>query len=150
MHHGIMWMIFGLALLIIEILSTTFFLMWLGAAALLTALLSIWVEPTWIQWTFFAVSSLVLLVITRPMARRIHDKTVTPSNVDRLVGEKGIVLEAIDPLANTGRVRVHSEEWRARSESRVVQGAQVTILRVEGTTLWVEAPAETEQASPEA
>ena len=53
------------------------------------------------------------------------------------MGLQGTVLEAIDPAANTGRVRVRSEEWRARSAASIKQGAQVVIEKIEGTTLLV-------------
>ena len=35
---------------------------------------------------------------------------------NRWINSKGIVLEAIDPVASTGMVRILGEEWRATSD----------------------------------
>lgn len=137
MHPGIIWLIVGLVLLILELFTTTFFLMWIGAGALVAALAAIWIEPAWIQWLIFAVVSAALLWATRRLARSIHARVTVPSNVDQIVGQVGVVLEAIDPDQNTGRIRVGSEEWRARSETRIPQGVRARVESVQGTTLRV-------------
>jgi membrane protein implicated in regulation of membrane protease activity len=119
------------------------FLMWIGAGALITAFAALFVHTDWVLWIIFAVSSVALLIASRPLARSIHGRVTVPSNVDSLVGMQGVVLETIDPLANTGQVRIRSEQWRARSAAPIKQGAHVMIERVEGTTLMVkEVPAE--------
>jgi membrane protein implicated in regulation of membrane protease activity len=137
MHPGIIWLIAGLALLILELFTTTMFLMWIGAGALVTALAAVWVDPPWVQWLIFAVVSTILLLATRRLARSIHGQVTVPSNVDQLVGQIGVLLEAVDPQENTGRIRVGSEEWRARSDARIPQGVRARVERIEGTTLWV-------------
>jgi membrane protein implicated in regulation of membrane protease activity len=143
MHPALMWMIAGLVLLIIEVMHGTLFLMWIGAGALLTALLAVLVPTPWVQWLFFTLCSLVLLVATRPLAHRIHSRVVLSSNVDSLKGREGVVLEEINRQLNTGRIRVQSDEWRARSAEVIAPGTHVIIEGVEGTTLQVR-PADTQ------
>lgn len=137
MNPALAWLIAGLALLIAEMFHGGLFLMWIGAGALITALCALFVTPDWAQWTIFAVSSIILLIASRPLTRSIHGRVTVPSNVDSLIGLQGTVLEAIDPAANTGRVRVRSEEWRARSPIAIKQGAHVTVEKIEGTTMLV-------------
>ncbi|MCE5241169.1 NfeD family protein [bacterium] len=137
MHPALMWMIGGLALLIMELVAGSFFLMWIGAGALLTALLAVFVPSAWMQWLFFTLASLVLLLATRPLARSIHGSVTVPSNVDSLKGQMAVVLEEINPRLNTGRVRVRSDEWRARSDTVIPAEAHVVIEGIEGTTLQV-------------
>lgn len=139
MHPALAWMIAGIVLLIAELFHGGLFMMWIGAAALLTALAALFTQTEWILWLIFAVLSIILLIASRGLARSIHGRVTVPSNVDSLVGLQGVVLEAIDPLANTGRIRVRSEEWRARSAGPVKQGDYVIIKGIEGTTLQVEA-----------
>lgn len=147
MNPALAWMIAGLALLIAEMFHGGLFMMWIGAAALLTALAALFIHTEWALWLIFAVASIGLLIASRGLARSIHGRVTVPSNVDSLVGLQGTVLEAIDPAANTGRVRVRSEEWRARSAASIKQGAQVVIEKIEGTTLLVvELPAETDKS----
>ena len=137
MQPALWWLIAGLVLLMVELMHGAFVLVWVGAAALLTALLAVFVPVVWVQWLFFALASVVLLLATRPLARSIHGRVTVPSNVDSLIGQEAVVLEAIDPQANTGRVRIHSDQWRARSESCIPAGAHVIVQSVTGTTLQV-------------
>lgn len=137
MQPSLIWMIVGLVLLILELVHQGFFLLWIAAGALLTALLAAFVDTSWVQWLFFAFSSIVLLLATRPLARRLHAHVTVPSNVDSLIGKDAVVLDKIDPHANTGRVRIGSDEWRARSPMAIEVGEHVLIEGVEGTTLKV-------------
>ena len=137
MQAWVSWLILGLALLIIEMFTMTMFLMWVGAGALLAALAAALHAPNWAQWLVFAASSLILLWLSRPLARSVHGRVTVPSNVDSLVGQSAVVLEAIDPQANTGRVRIGSDEWRARADQPIKQGAGVVVEKVQGTTLRV-------------
>lgn len=137
MTPPVAWLIAGIVLLIAEMFHGGLFLMWIGAGALITALCSLFVSPQWAQWTIFAASSIILLIASRPLTRSIHGRVTTPSNVDSLIGLQGVVLETIDPAANTGRVRIRSEEWRARSPVGIKQGAHVVVDKIEGTTMQV-------------
>ena len=54
-------------------------------------------------------------------------------------GAFAVVLEAIDPLAATGRVRIEREEWRADSiDGRpIAKDATVKVVSVSGTRVLV-------------
>jgi membrane protein implicated in regulation of membrane protease activity len=56
MSASLLWMIVGLLLLIIELFSMTFFLMWIATAALLTALVALFIPLAWLQWLFMLLS----------------------------------------------------------------------------------------------
>lgn len=137
MSPALLWMIAGLALLIIEVMVGTFFLMWIGAGALVTALAALLFPQAWVQWLVFAIVTSLLLAVSRPLARSIRSQATVPSNVDGLVGQQAVVLQTIDSHANTGRIRIRSEEWRARSDSVVAEGDYVVVTGIEGTTLLV-------------
>jgi membrane-bound serine protease (ClpP class) len=53
-------------------------------------------------------------------------------------GMLGTVGEAMEDFKDTGRVRVHSEDWQARSAAPVARGQKVKILAIDGLTLTVE------------
>jgi len=147
MQPWMMWMIVGVVLLILELVSMTFFLLWIGVAALITGVAAIVVPTAWVQWLVFALASVALLIATRPLARSIHGRVTQPSNVDAIIGQRALVIEAIDPLKNTGRVRVGSDEWRARAEQAIAVDAEAEVISVEGTTLIVRPAAEAEAAA---
>jgi membrane protein implicated in regulation of membrane protease activity len=50
-----------------------------------------------------------------------------------------VVIEDIENLKNTGRVRMGKEEWRAESESgeSIPEGQSVAVTKIEGTHLIV-------------
>ena len=56
-----------------------------------------------------------------------------------MVGAEGVVLEEIDNVKNTGRVRVKKDEWRADSEMDEIipEGTRISVMRMDGTHLVV-------------
>ncbi len=65
------------------------------------------------------------------------DFTASDRRTKRLIGAEGIVIQTIDPHENTGRVRVRSDEWRARSTAVIPERSRVIVYGIEGTTLLV-------------
>jgi len=120
--YGI-WIIVGVIGLIIDLLSGTLFMLWVAGGCFVAAIVSALLpEVAWAPWAAFVVATSVLLYLGRPLARRFQQQRLTPSNVDAVIGREGIVLETIDPVQNTGRVRIGSEEWRARSDEQIQSG----------------------------
>ena len=94
-----------------------------------------------VQWILFITVSLVLLIFTRPVAVRYMNRGVEKTNVERLIGQKAIVIQKVDNLAQTGQVRVGDVEWMARTKSDDVQipeKAVAVIKEVQGVKLIVE------------
>ena len=102
----------------------------LGAAALGAAL--------WAQIALFVVVSVILLIATRPLARRIRDKAV-PTNLDRVLHGVARVTETVDNERSTGAVYIDGKTWTARSEDGAVidRDAMVEVVRMEGVKLFV-------------
>ena len=138
------WMMAGVVLLILELFSMSFFLLWIAVAAILAGVVAIFVPIAWVQWLVFAILSIALLLATRPLARSLHGSVTLLSNVDAMVGQRGVVIDAIDPLKNVGRVRIGSDEWRARAEQAIPVDAWAEVTSVAGTTLTVRPAAESE------
>ena len=57
------------------------------------------------------------------------------SGAEELIGSLGEALENFD---GTGRVRVHSEEWQARSARPLKQGQKIRVVSRDGLVLTVE------------
>ncbi len=135
--YGI-WIIAGVVALIIELLSVSFFMLWVAGGCFVAAIVAAVLPGVmWAPWAAFAVATGLLLYLGRPLAARFQQNKLVPSNVDAVVGREGLVLETVDPVQNTGLVRVGSEEWRARSDETIEAGQKVCVLGVEGTTLVV-------------
>ena len=88
---------------------------------------------------FFAVS-IAALIATRPLARKMMDKNIVPTNADAVLGREARVTEAIDNTVPSGAVYVDGKTWSARSESgeTLPEGTLVRAVRMEGVKLFVE------------
>ena len=87
----------------------------------------------------FALVSVALLGVVRPLARR-HMRTprAVRTGVAALVGTEAVVLEAVD--GNDGRIKLAGEVWSARSydgDSVFVAGQRVHVLEIDGATALV-------------
>jgi membrane protein implicated in regulation of membrane protease activity len=140
------WIWVGAALLfgVGEIITAGFFLLPFAVGAVAAAVLAFTgIDPA-IQGVTFVVVSILALVALRRFADRsdAHQPTV---GANRMTGERGIVLERIDRVSGTGRVRVATEMWRATTDGPAIEaGVEVGILDVRGTRLVVE-PIETRE-----
>ena len=136
----LMWLILAAILMIGEVFSAGFFLFWfsIGAAAAgLTALLG---ANEVVQLIVFVVVSGVLFATGRKFANKVTKKQPPGIGADRFVGGIGIVLEEINTPANTGKIRLNQESWRAVSENGEIipKGVAVKVLRVDGTRVIVQ------------
>ncbi len=137
----IVWMGFAALLVIGEIFTMGFFLLWFGVGAVVAGMLALLGFNAGWQWAGFAVVSGVLFAASRRLAERFTKKQPPGIGADRFIGERGIALEGIDNIRNTGRVRIEKDEWRADSVTGDVipAGQTVRVVRMNGTHLVVEA-----------
>ena len=134
------WLVAMVGLLVIEALVPGLVSIWFAAGALVALLLSLIGVDLWLQFTCFLVVSLVLLALTRPLAKKYVNAHTTPTNADRLLGADCVVTEEIDNLRGTGAVSVDGKVWSARMETpdgKAPKGAVVKALRIEGVRLIV-------------
>ncbi|MHB0935593.1 MAG: NfeD family protein [Armatimonadota bacterium] len=133
------WMGFAALFIIMEIFTAGFFLFWFGMGAAAAGVLALFgVGAIW-QWIAFVVVSGVLFLGSRRFADRFTQRQPPGVGADRYLGRHGVVFEEVNPLRNTGRVRLGTEEWRARSETGelIPIDIPVTVVKVDGTALVV-------------
>jgi membrane protein implicated in regulation of membrane protease activity len=127
-------LIVGLALLIAELFTLTFFLLWLAVGCLVGALAA-WLAPDslWLQSIAAIAAAGALTAFAQPLVRRWR---ASPSRykdtVDTLVGQIGIAEEDI-PAGSSGLVRIGSEVWSAYSREPLSKGDRVAVVH-RGTT----------------
>lgn len=135
------WLVGGFVLLLLELLFSGFVLICFAAAAFVVALLSLLPVGIDAQLAGFAAATVVSFVTVRPFFLR-HMKPKdghVETNAAALAGMNGIVTEAVNPDANSGRVRVRGEEWSAVTEdgAALPTGCKVGIMRVSGNKVVV-------------
>lgn len=135
----IIWMVLAAIFIIGEIFTAGFFLLCFGVGALVAGLLAaLGLSVGW-QLGAFAVVSGILFVVSRRFAEKLSKKQPPGIGADRFIEQDGIVLEEIDNIQNTGRVRLKKEEWRAESDTGEIipPGERVSVIRMDGTHLVV-------------
>ena len=93
----------------------------------------------WLQFAVFLVVSILALIATRPLARKMLDKTIVPTNADRVLHHEAKVTETVDNENATGAVYIDGKTWTARSEDGniIPKGKMARIVRMEGVKLYV-------------
>jgi membrane protein implicated in regulation of membrane protease activity len=133
------WIVVAAVLLGAEMfVPTDFFLVFLGASALIVGLFGlVGVEaPVWAQWLAFAVLAVGSLVFFRGWLRA-HIRPVSRID-DALVGETAIAQEPIAP-GGMGRVELRGATWSARNagSTSIATGDRVPVVSVDRLTLHV-------------
>ena len=137
---SIIWLALLVLFAIAEALTVGLVSIWFAAGALVALLSTFFTANIWFQIALFLLVSALSMAVIRPLARKHVLPTVVPTNADRVVGQAGMVTEAVDNEAGTGQVNVLGQTWTARSQLGVVipQGAQITVRRIEGVKVFVE------------
>ena len=111
---------------------------WFVGGAFAALIAAAFNAPLWLQFALFLAVSVALLVATRPLARRMHEKVV-PTNLDRVLHSTARVTETVDNERSTGAVYIDGKTWTARSEdgSVLAKDEMVEVVRMEGVKLFV-------------
>ncbi len=135
MDPALLWAVIGLVLVIVELLTGTFYLLMLGVAAFGAA------GAAWLGYDF-AVQSIVASVVAAVGCYGVHvyrDR----SKADRMppidAGMPASFESWIDVGARLARVRYRGASWDARVEGAeaLEPGATVYVLAADGNTLKV-------------
>ena len=95
---------------------------------------------TGIQILVFLVVSVLLLVLTRPIAVKYFNQERQKTNAESLIGQQALVLEDIDTLQAAGLVEVRGQEWSAKTDEpngKIAKNKVVVIEGIQGVKLIV-------------
>lgn len=132
------WFIFGVALMIAEVLVPGAFMLWLGLSAFLVGLISFAVDWNWqAQCVAFAVFAVASIPIWRKLGKRLHvdgGGSFLNRRTEALVGR---VLTLETPIVDgVGTVRIDDTVWRV-SGPDCSDGSKVKIVKADGASLTV-------------
>lgn len=137
------WLGFAVFMAVCEAATTQLVSIWFVIGALCAAVATVFTPSLLIQSLIFLAVSLIALIITRPFVKRFKEKhQKVNTNSDRVIGQIGVVLSAIEDAQSVGQVKVLGETWSARSDFAPIQAnTKIKVLSIEGVKLLVE-PAE--------
>lgn len=138
------WFAFGSILLIVEIITPTFYFIWPGIAAVTVGVLKLFVpDLSWqLAITVFGVMSVVSTIIWATFYRRGKNEDAAASLNQRTrhyTGRRAVVAEGF--RSGRGPVLIDDTRWQAVSEdgSDLAPGAAVEVTGADGATLRVKA-----------
>lgn len=133
------WLIASGAFFIGEILTVGFLLFWFGIACLIAMVVSFFTSNIIIQMVIFLVSSVILILSTKPFVKKFINKKTIVTNANSLIGKKAIVIKEINNLQGTGQIKIGGEIWSAQNESdtTISENQEVEIIKIEGVKLIV-------------
>ncbi len=132
----IVWSIFIIVTVIIELATADLVTIWFTVGAIGALIAAIFQAGEIIQLIIFIVISISLLFATRPLTKRMMEKGLVRTNADRVIGMIGIITKEVNPN-EVGEVKVENVFWRAinyQNESFEI-GEKVSIDAISGTKL---------------
>lgn len=109
-------------------------------AGSLVAMVAAWLQwALWVQIALFLVVSGTLLALLWPVVKKHVNPKVAKTNVDAVIGTRGLVTSPIDNVSAAGKVKLDAMEWTARSTSGepIAAGTLVQVDRIEGVKVFV-------------
>lgn len=134
----LVWFAAALLFLILELTTPTLVFASFVVASIVSGIYS-YFSPDSYYWQIglFVAVTIILLPLTRLLAKKITKPSPQQSNVDALISKTALVTKAIDPDLG-GQVRVEGEIWVANAAERIDENEKVRVISVSGTKVHVE------------
>lgn len=112
---------------------------WAAAGAVVSLILELCGVDMTIQVIVFFVVTIVLIALTRPLAKKMTRFKKSATNADMNIGKVGKVTKVTDEELGLFRVRVENNDWSAITEDKTIPpvGSEISVLRIEGVKLVV-------------
>ena len=136
----VFWLILTILCIIVEIATVGLASIWFAGGALIACFLDMAHIHVIVQVIVFLLVSFLLLLVTRPLARKCLNTNRTKTNYEGIIGKVVRVTERIDNYNQTGTALVNGQEWTARSESDNIsfeQGELAQVINITGVKLIV-------------
>ena len=140
----ILWIILGVVLIIAEIFTLGFVLLWFGIGAFVAAFAG-WIGLGFIwQFLIFAVISIALTAMSRTIFAKYFaqsEEDTVKMGMDALPGQVGTVMISSTGALNEGAVKVYGSTWTAfpiESDMPLIEGEKVEVVRVQGSSIYVQ------------
>lgn len=141
MGPWVLWLISAIVMIIIEMMTSTFYFLWLGIASGVAAFIAfLFPDLIWLQLVVASVIAIMLSLVTPKLTKSFHKRS--PGYKDNkydLVGKRAVVITPIHPN-DYGVVRVVGHgEWTAITKKpyMITEGSEVIIEEVNGLILTV-------------
>ena len=144
-YMWIVWLALMIIMVIVECMGPALVSIWFAAGALVSLILSLFslipgvTIPWWVQVIVFVVVSAITLCALRPLSKRYLKRNTISSNVDSLVGKRGLLEEEIKPF-EPGVCKINDVSWTAIStngKETIAVKSVVEVVAIQGNKLLV-------------
>jgi len=134
---SIFWFIAFLVFLVVELLTVNLVTIWFAIGSILAMLCALLTDSIVIQVVVFVITSVIALLVTKPLMKKFKGFERIPTNSDRVIGKTGEVTVKIEKN-KYGEVRVFGNRWTATSKQEINVGEHVKVKAIDGVKLIVE------------
>lgn len=131
-----LFVVVGLIMILLELfigIETGFDLVLIGSVLVVSGLVG-WLVGSHVLSLILAIAlSIFYIFYGRSLIKNKFTIHPHSSNVDKLIGQTGVVIQAITPL-QAGLIKVDDESWRARSDQPIAAGETIRIIAINGVT----------------
>ena len=131
------WLVLFVILALFELATVNLVSIWFSLGALITTFVSLVTDNIMIHLAVFTISSILLLLLTKPFVKKMKKREGVPTNLDMVIGKTGVVTEKIEK-DGIGEVKVLGKKWSAYSDKEIEENSKVKVLSINGVKLKVE------------
>lgn len=131
------WLAIIILLAIAEAMTINLVTIWYVASGIVALILSFFIDNFTIQFAVFTLLGTFLLITTRQFLQTFLDTKNVKTNLDRIIGMNGIVVEEINKNHN-GAVKVDGKIWTAYADKKIKVDSTVKVLEINSSKIKVE------------
>lgn len=140
MEQYMLWIWLGVFVImfLVEALTMDLVSIWFGIASIVSLCISGF-SPWWCQLIVFSVVSLVSLMLTRPIVKKLlNSREIRKTNSDEFIGQKVKVIKDVTKF-DGGEVKINGIIYTAilkeDSDSTIVKDSIVEVVAIKGNRL---------------
>jgi membrane protein implicated in regulation of membrane protease activity len=139
------WVVIFIFTLIIELETMNLTTVWFCVSSVVTIICGVLFANPYVQVAIFVGLSIVLVLATRPLTKKMMQRDIIRTNTDRLIGMVAVVVKEIVPN-EIGDVKVDNNLWRAINNDNLsfavgekvlidaIVGIKLVVSKIDGNT----------------
>jgi membrane protein implicated in regulation of membrane protease activity len=138
----IIWLVLGVVLIVAEVFTLGFVLLWFGVGAIAAAIVGLAGGGLGLQFLVFAVVSVALTIMSRTLLANYlpHPGQRLKTGIEALPGKIGTVISPSSGALHEAAVKVYGSTWTAYpidDDTQLTQGEKVEVVEVRGSSIYV-------------
>ena len=143
----LVWLAVFVIAFVLEVITQDYVSLWFAIGALFTLIVSFF-AVFWVEIIVFVVVSVTALLCTRPLVKKLMDRTERKTNIDEFMGKRVKVIKAVDKYEG-GAIKLNGIEYTAilmeNSEETIPVDSIVEVVSMKGNRVVVRLITETEE-----